>query len=58
MFFKNECFKIECEYRIVFSILLEDDCKLASLDNERLFWENNGIFIPYVAVEFKNYSLI
>lgn len=57
MFFKDECFAIENEYRIVFSVFLEADCKLVSVGNKQLFRENNGVFIPYIAVKFKKACL-
>ena len=51
MFFKKECFKEECEYRIVF-LACHETCEKDYLKMN--FREKEGILIPYIEIDVTN----
>ena len=51
-FFKMEFFSVEEEYRLAIIPYVDDNGQFLALEEERLFMERNGIFIPYVDIEF------
>lgn len=57
VFFKKECFAIEKEYRIAFDLFLKADGTYASIEESQQFRELNGIFIPFVDIQFDKTSL-
>ena len=57
-FFKKSCFRVEEEYRVSISPVLNDDGTFMTIDYERKFREKNGLFIPYIDIEFNSELLV
>lgn len=51
-FFKKQCFQPEHEYRFVISLYLDQDGTYAAIKEKQEFCEKDGIFVPYVDLEF------
>lgn len=52
VFFKMNLFSVEEEYRIAIVPYVDSDGQFAAIKEERSFMERNGIFIPYVDINF------
>ena len=59
-FFKGKYFSVEKEYRLIIYSQLEESgsYKLYKIDNLMDFFERDGIFIPYVDINFKPEALL
>lgn len=57
VFFKKDVFSVEEEYRIAISPYVNTDGQFATIKEKRYFMERNGIFIPYVDINFPPDSL-
>ncbi len=55
-FFKQSCFEIEEEYRLVLTLYLEGN-EFIGVSNKAGFMERNDIFIPYIDIDFEPDSL-
>lgn len=53
-FFKKNCFEVEEEYRILLNPYIDSNGKFLTIKNKREYCEKNGIFIPYVDIEFSS----
>ena len=58
VFFKMPCFSIEQEYRLAYDLYLNDDNTYAMIAEEQCFYEKNGIFVPYVDLNFNKKCLV
>lgn len=57
-FFKNTCFKVEKEFRLVIGLHLDKYGNYFAIKEEQKFMERDGIFIPFTDIEFKPEALI
>ena len=58
VFFKDSCFAIENEYRIVLPLYVNDDGTYMSLEDQPHHYEKNGILVPYIDLEFPRECLL
>ena len=56
-FFKKECFQVEKEYRFVIDLYLDDDGTYGAIKENQEFYEKDGIFMPYVDLDFSSDAL-
>lgn len=58
IFFKNECFKVENEYRVVLDLYFDkSNGDFMAIKSKQKFYEKNGLLIPYVDIKFKPEAL-
>ena len=56
-FFKNPCFSVEHEFRIVFNLGINGLGSFVQIQNEKKYFEKGGILIPCIDVEFESDAL-
>lgn len=56
-FFKNPCFSVEHEFRVVFNLGRNDLGDFVQIQNEKKYFERGGILIPCIDVEFESDAL-
>lgn len=57
IFFKKKYFEVESEYRVAIVPYVDDNGEFLAIKAKRDFMERNGIFIPYVDLQFEKDSL-
>ena len=56
-FFKNPCFSVEHEFRVVFNLGINNLGNFVQIQNEKKYFERGGILIPCIDVEFESDAL-
>lgn len=51
-FFKKPCFNVEKEFRLAYDLYLEENNTYVVIQDKQRFYEKNGIYIPYVDLNF------